>query len=448
MYLTFPRVFSPIAAILALAAMTPEARADGHLDPTTSITVPHGTFHGVEFARHEAMFEGVTSNNRPYRVPCQIIAPVHPGDGSGLLLFDWLVRSTIFTAVGQEQADARYTLGDEFLFGTGASYATVRCDPTAIGRRSPIVDPFRPWSDGLLDTSTEFILSPGDEFDIVVDYVRAMKTDPLALQLLGAVDRTAAFAYSASGYRLRGLLRIPMGVGLFDYSLVGGTGNGFDHTTGNDIKFSSAEKPPKPGAGLEIDFQSETDVVLLGAYKTRHEEPNYRVYQFAGAAHLRSIDCIEFELADPLAANVADWTPFFRALFVAGNDWCDGIVPPPSLWLGAPNDPQITRDANGNALVRFVGTLPVDTLDYRLPEVAVGQNQYIPVAPEFDDGSFPGLLRALAGSHVDLTGGFTDHDEYVRLVALHANVLVGQGYLLQSDADTIIDEAIGSGIGL
>ena len=71
-----------------------------------------------------------------------------------------------------------------------------------------------------------------------------------------------------------------------------------------------------------------------------------------------------------------------------------------------------------------------------------------PVAPEFDDGSFPGLLRALAGSHVDLTGGFTDHDEYVRLVALHANVLVGQGYLLQSDADTIIDQAIDSGIGL
>lgn len=49
---------------------------------------------------------------------------------------------------------------------------------------------------------------------------------------------------------------------------------------------------------------------------------------------------------------------------------------------------------------------------------------------------------------LDLTGGFTDHDEYVQLVALHAHVLVGQGYLLQSDADTIIDQAIGSGIGL
>ncbi len=410
--------------------------------------MPHGTFNGVEFARYEAMFEGVTSNQRPYRVPCRIITPVHPGDGSGLLLFDWLVRTTIFTVVGQDQADARYTMLDEFLFGTGASYATVRCDPAGIGKRSTSIDASRPWSDGLLDTSTEFILSAGDEFDIVADYVRALRSDPLALQLLGAVDRTAAFGYSASGYRLRGLLRIPMGVGLFDYSLVGGAGNGFDHPSGNDIRFSSAEKPPKPGAGLEIDFQSETDVVLLGAHKTRHEEPNYRVYQFAGAAHLRDIDCVEFELADPLSANVADWTPFFRALFVAGNDWCDGIAPPLSLWLGAPNRPQILRDANGNALVRFVGMQPVNTLDYRLPEVAVGENQYIPVAPQFGDGSFPGMLRMLAGSHVDLTSQFTDHAVYVEQVTLHANALVAQHYLLQSDADAIIDQANESNIGL
>ena len=440
-------VLGPVAAIFALAAMTPEARAEGRLDPTTLITVAHGTFNGVEFARYEAMFDGVTSNQRPYRVPCQIIAPVHPDQGSGLLLFDWLVRSTIFTVVGQEQADARYTMRDEFLFGTGASYATVRCDPVAIGKRSPIVDPFRPWSDGLLDTSSEFILSAGDEFDIVADYVKALTTDSLALLLLGEVDRTAAFAYSAAGYRLRGMLRIPLGVGLFDYSLVGGTGNGFDHPSGNDVRFSNAEKPPRKGAGLELDFQSETEVVILGGHKTRHEEPNYRVYQFAGAAHLRSIDCVEFDLPDPLGANVADWTPFFRALFVAGNDWCDGIAPPASLWLGAPNDPQIARDVRGNALVRFVGTQPLFTLDYRLPEVAVGENQYIPVDPQFNDGTFTGMLRMFAGSHVDLTSAFTDHAQYVQLVTFHANDLVAHGYLLPSDADAIIDRAINSGIG-
>jgi hypothetical protein len=437
-----------MAALFALPVIAPDARAHGQLDPNALVTAPHGTFNGVEFTRYETMFEGVTSNNRPYRVPCQIIAPDDPGDGSGLVLFDWLVRSTIFTVVGQEQADARYTMSDQFLFGTGASYATVRCDPAGIGKQSPIVDPSRPWSDDLLDTSSEFILSAGDEYDIVADYVRALKSDPLALQLLGTVDRTAAFSYSAGGYRLRGMLRIQLGVGLFDFSLVGGTGNGFDHPSGNDVKFSSSEKPPKPGAGLELDFQSETEIVLLGAEKTRHEEPNYRVYQFAGAAHLRDIDCVEFALADPLSANVADWTPFFRALFVAGNDWCDGIAPPASLWLGAPNRRQIFRDANGNALVRFVGTHAVSSLDYRLPEVAVGENQYIAVAPQFDDGTFTGMLRTLAGSHVDLTSQFTDHAAYVQAVTVHANDLVAQRYLLQADADAIIDRANQSSIGL
>ncbi len=435
-------------AMIGTHASESPVLAAGSIDAATLVTTAHGTFNGIACARHEAMFQGVTPNNRPYRVPCQIIAPVNPADGNGLLLFDWLVASTIVTAVGQEQADARYTMTDEFLFGMGASYATVRCDQSCIGLQSPISDPFRPWSDDLLDTSSEFITSAGDEFEIVVDYVNALRTDAVALQLLGTINRRAAFGYSQSGYRLRGLLRLRMGKGLFDFSLVGGTGNGYAHPTGNSIGFSSAEKPPVAGAGLEIDFQSETDVVALGAHKTRHEEPNYRVYQFGGASHIRDVDALEFGLPDPMDANPADWVPFFRALFVAGYNWCDGIVPSPSIWLGAPNSLQIARDANGNALAAFVGGQPVVTNGYRLPEVAVGENQYIPVAPEYADGTVLGDFRVLAGSHVDLTWQFTDHNEYVNLVTAHAQALQAQGYLLEADAAIIIQEAIDSDIGL
>lgn len=435
------------ATMIAAAAASP-CSAEGHVDGGTLVSTPHGTFSGVQYTRHEAMFAGVTSNGRPYRVPCQIVAPTNPAEGSGLLLFDWLVPSTIVTAVGQEQADARGAMGDDFLFGLGLSYATVRCDPAGIGTESPIVHPTRPWSDDLLDTSTEFILSAGDEFDIVVDYVKALRTDPVAVGLLGPIERSAAFGYSASGYRLRGLLRLKMGKGLFDFSLVGGTGNGYSHPTGNDVKFSSSEKAPAPGNGLEIDFQSETEVVLFGASKARHEEPNYRAYQFAGTSHIRDIDVAEFGLADPELANPADWVPFIRALFVAGNDWVDAIEPPPTLWLGAPNDPTIVRDANGNALVRIVGGLPVETLAYRLPEVAVGENQYIPVDPSYDDGSFLGFFRVIGGGRVDLTDNFTDHEAYVDAVTLHATDLQAQGYLLEADADAIIQAAMASDIGL
>ena len=38
-------------------------------------------------------------------------------------------------------------------------------------------------------------------------------------------------------------------------------------------------------------------------------------------------------------------------LFVAANGWCDGIESTTTLRLGAPNDPEIVRDAKRIALV-------------------------------------------------------------------------------------------------
>ncbi len=449
----------PIAALLFAgnaSAQSGQSAPVGSIDTSTWVSTSQGSYGGVAYTRYEAMFEGSTSNNRPFRVPCQIIAPANPAQGSGLLLYDWLVPSTIYTVVGQEQADARYTMTDNFLFGRGVSYATVRSDIRGIGKSSPVINSSRPWSDDLLDTSSEFIASSGDEFDIVVAYMHALRTDPLALQVLGAVQRRAAFGYSASGYNLRGLLRAKIGIGLFDFSLVGGTGNGYVIPTGFGpgsslngvgIGFTPAERNPLPGAGREIDFQSETDIVVLGAHKIRREAANYRVYQFAGAAHLRDLDAAEFGLADPQSANNAEWTPFFRALFVAGNNWCDGVQPPPSLWLGAQNDANIVRDAKGNALVTHVGGQAVSTTAHRLPAVAVGENQYLPFDPSYVDGSFLGDLRALAGSHVDLTGSFTNHAAYVAQITQHANGLLAGGYLLQEDADAIILTASQSSIG-
>src|SRR5712671_2494567 len=179
------RLVLPIVALPFAGHASAQSSLKGRIDPSTWVSTPHGTFGGVPYTRYEAMFEGVTANHRPFRVPCQIIAAVNPAQGSGLLLFDWLVPSTIPTAVGQEQADARYTLTDEFLFGQGVAYATVRCDPAGIGQRSPLSDPSRPWSDGLLDTASEFITSAGDEFDIVAMYLNTLRTDAVALQLLG-----------------------------------------------------------------------------------------------------------------------------------------------------------------------------------------------------------------------------------------------------------------------
>ncbi len=87
------------AAVLAITGFVSTSNAEGRIVASTLVWVPQGTFNGVEYRRYEAMFEGTASNGRPYRVPCQIIAPRISGSGSGLLLFDWLVPSTIPTAV-------------------------------------------------------------------------------------------------------------------------------------------------------------------------------------------------------------------------------------------------------------------------------------------------------------------------------------------------------------
>lgn len=193
-------------------------------------------------------------------------------------------------------------------------------------------------------------------------------------------------------------------------------------------------------------MNAETDV-MLGGHKARHEEPNYRSYEFAGAAHLRDLDCAEFGLAEPASANCAEWTPFLRAMLVAGLDWCNGVLPPPSVWLGAPNSAQILRDANGNALVTHVGGVALSTAGYRLPEVAVGQNQYLPFAPQFADGTFLGDFRAVAGSHVDLTANFPSQAAYVAAITQHAQALQAGRYLLPADAAAILQRAVSSSIG-
>ena len=89
----------------------------------------------------------------------------------------------------------------------------------------------------------------------------------------------------------------------------------------------------------------------------------------------------------------------------------------------------------------------MNTTAYRLPEVAVGENQYIPFDPSYNDSTFPGVMRMIAGSHVDLTASFTDHLDCVRQVAFHARGLEAFGYLLEADADEIIQRAIQSDIG-
>jgi hypothetical protein len=59
----------------------------------------------------------------------------------------------------------------------------------------------------------------------------------------------------------------------------------------------------------------------------------------------------------------------------------------------------------------------------------------------------PRFLRFLAGGFIDLSHTFTDDEEYVAAITLHAPFLVEHGYLLEADADESIQRAKDSGIG-
>src|SRR5262245_52126592 len=85
MCISFHSIVIHLAVVIVSLALASSSRADGQIDASTLVAAPHGPpegFSGVQYMRYEAMFEGVTSNNRRYRVPCQIIAPAEPSDGS------------------------------------------------------------------------------------------------------------------------------------------------------------------------------------------------------------------------------------------------------------------------------------------------------------------------------------------------------------------------------
>jgi hypothetical protein len=393
----------------------------------TLTATPLGTFGGVAYTSYEAMFQGTASRNHPYRVPCQIIAPQSPGQVGRPLLFDWLNPTLIPTAVGRDFGLGRYSMTDAFLLCLGIVYATVRSDKEGIGR---------PWIEGTFNAAGESIREAGDEFEIVADFVGALSTDSLATRLAGPLTHKAGFGYSNSGGKLRGFVRDPIGQGVFEVSIAGGAGDSVHNGQNAD--------PPPDGAGRSIEFNTETEVLQSHADRVRVDAPNLRVYEFAGCAHARQQDAFVLGLPDPEKTNPADWFGFIRAMLVAGLDWCAGMDPPPSIWLGARRDTTIARDAKKNALVRYVGGAPVDPDRYRLPEVAVGQNRYIAFDPDYRNA---GHLRPLLGAFVDLTASITDHDAYVGQVTGLARELQDHRYLLKADADVIIRTASDSDIG-
>lgn len=444
-------VFAPAFSVDLLAgsrtphagAWAPAGSGNGHLVEHTA--EPFGTFGGVDFVRHTGRFVGTTTDGA-FRVPFEIVAPVDPGQGCGSVLVE--APHWALAPVGRD-----LVLGRELIFGRGISYASVgygtdggeildASATDAVIAGEPVTNP------GVITFAGRF-----DE-EILIQFARALSTEPLALEILGPVFRIYAYGQSRSADAMvvtLDRLSETDGSDIFDLT--------FLHAPSWRIEFPlppglfedgrQFDEPftPFEDVGRVISLQSEGDLIAFAAeqFERAANRPEYRVYQVTGAAHL------------PTAANPLDHWAVMRAIFVAGDEWVtSGAMPPPSTLIDAAPDGQI------DPLYSFdTGIARDEDLNarggVRLPDLHAGRARFVASDPATSTLGIP-FLGPLSGSMVDLacepTSGsssavprFGNHGDYVSRIVQQINALRAAGFLLDDDAEALIEQAAESAIG-
>ncbi len=402
---------------------------------------PFGTFGGVEYIRHTGRFIGATALG-DYRMAFEIVASAGPGLGNRTVLIE--PPHFLFGPAGRDGV-----LGRSFVFGHGFSYAAVGFGTNGLNILDPTVPDLvlagLPVGDPGLDPVTT-------DFDIVVQFVQALSSDPFAVAKLGVIERKAGYGVSQTAEVWQVVFHRPGGEGLLDFTLLDRDlwrPPFEDPFTLELLENLPEEYMPLTGIGKVIFVASEGDQLIAGSEQLRRsvvgpdaDPDHYRLYEIAGAPHL--------PLDPPF--NPLDFSGVVRAMLLAGDQWVRaGTPPPPSVLLAqAPPgaiDPVyqfetgIARDANLNALggVRF-------------PDVEVGRAWFIASLLDFE--ILPGL-PGLVGAWVDLqcvpladgSPRFADHGDYVSRVVHQANALRNGGYLLEADAEALKQQAAESEVG-
>lgn len=422
----FRGTIAVVGAVCVAAGLLAPAAAAGHgASLTGGASHPFGAFDGVPYVRHTGIFEGETSLGA-FRMPYEIVAPEDPALGDGTLLFE--PPHFAFAPLGR---DLVLTRG--FLFGQGYSYAAVGYGNLG----QTILDPTAP---GLIIAGTPVGSIPTPLFDeeIIVQYVHALSSDPDAVAVLGEVERRYAYGISQTGDALLETLHSAGGPGLFDLTLLHVTQWNPPARPPGVVQNLPDEFQPLSGVGRVLFLETEGDLLLSDTEQIRRaaNDPDYRVYEVAGAAHWPLV---------PPPLNSLDHFAVARALLVAGDAWVrEGTAPPSSTLLEDDASGEIARDGDGNALGGV-----------RLPDLAVGRGQYIASIPIDPLGL--GIL-GLVGLMVDLacapeagstTGEprFRSHGDYVGAFSRATNELRKAGFLLDADANALKEQASMSTVG-
>lgn len=455
MRLTIGSVLSPVAptrlssrrplarAVLALfltaacqtdLAVEPEAsapslsatQAEGPAGTFVDANPPEdfGKFRGKDYVRLTGRFVGTTAQGE-FRVPYELIVPERRRVGNGTVL----IEPPHF---GQRFAARDDYLGHDFLFGRGYRYASVGWSTF----QNSILDP----------TANDVFIAGGQDDEIVVQFIHALKSDPNAMELLGPVERYYGYGFSQTSWLMHRILRSPAGPGLLDFTILNATwwqGGGFQ-----------GEFTPVSGVGKVVIVQTEADLVIADGGVIRAAAAHvddYRVYEVAGAAHIPDVPSNhDNPVFGPLivGTNPVDWPAVARAAFVAGDRWFRrGTPPPPSVFVE--DDPSgavdpvygfptgIARNADLNALGGV-----------RLPDVELNRGRYMAADPNVPIAWLTGSYEDLACTpNADGGARFENHGEYVLRTAQLLRALKRGRLLLWRDAARMRREAAASDVG-
>ncbi len=431
-----------VAFVLIVAGTS---QAAGNLEPPFHVT-HFGTFDtDVDYVQYRGRFAGVTSRGT-YRVPYEIVTPADPSLGIGRILLEpphfngpipignaWLTNAFLF--------DRRFT------------YATVGYG--TFGRR--ILDPDPGFPITIADVNINRlsrIITPVTDIEILVDFANALREDPFGLT--GDIDSVYGIGLSVSGVPVHRILhetredgsRLGIradGSPVFDLSIL--IGAGLDHA----FFPLPAVHEPAPDVGNIVIVNSEADVINWNGAALRHDDgrfPQYRLYEVAGGPHVPGT------LGFGPRTGV-DWLPTLRAIFVAGDRWLsEGALPPPSLFLtSAPLgeiDPVyrietgIARDCDGNAKGGI-----------RFPDLAIGRGQFrsnlglafpMNVFGKSHDLQHVAALDSVTCECLN-TARFLSHADYITRFAQEVDRLVSERFLLQAEADRLLQAAVESDVG-
>jgi hypothetical protein len=396
--------------LLVLPVFPSTASAAGKLQPVLK-TSSLGKFGGVKYVQYDGLFAGKTSTGN-YSVPYRISTPANPRRAN---------RSTVLVEPPHFALSTYLRegwLGRPFLFGRRFLHASVGYSTTTSG----------PFVYRILDPAAQGVFIDGGVVDgngrtdeeIVVDFARALRSDPVALALMGPAARRYYLAgFSDSADPVKRIVASGLAEGVFDLAVPITTGSE------NDPQASIAAGKY---SGKVITVNSESEWFDGRALEDRSRTPDhYRFFIVPGTPHV----------PDPLCPGLfsnestpASWQPALRAHFLQGHAWVtQGDTPPTSTRLATVGgDAEIARDSKGNALlVEITGASAP-----RLPFVELGEATFITGFLGTYEPQPPPTIEQL---------GFSSFSEYLAAFEEALDVQVQARYMLKKDANAMLNRA-------